>query len=272
MGSSDRGRRLSPLAILNWCGSNLPDILPTIARSARSDRSGESFKPKLCDATEATRPRKDSPEPQNVWNYVPESINQNSGISPSLLWGIITGFILIACVAHIVFLWSADLWSPFTRDLAIDHNDLPHRRSVHLNIGTSVLVAMAFVSSFPLILVGRFFPLATAGHVLAWATIVVACVAGLLTIIKSWRYCYHPRCPEYTFFNAGRRGSYDYDPVLDWLVHEQQPGWHPQLRGALLQLSVSSAVERRVSPAADSSAALCVVSVVDLSDGPAAFL
>jgi len=190
-----------PLAILNWCGSNLPEILPTIARSARSDRSGESFKPKLCDATEATRPRKDSSEPQNVWNYVPESINQNSGISPSLLWGIITGFILIACVAHIVFLWSADLWSPFTRDLAIDHNDLPHRRSVHLNIGTSVLVAMAFVSSFPLILVGRFFPLATAGHVLAWATIVVACLAGLLTIIKSWRYCYHPRCPEYTFFN-----------------------------------------------------------------------
>ncbi|MGD0445546.1 MAG: hypothetical protein ABSA39_16545 [Edaphobacter sp.] len=184
-----------PLAVLNWCGSNLPAILPTIVRD------GRSLMTRQCKPEQATKPSGDSPEPQNVWNYVPESINQNSGISPALLWGIITGFILLACIAHIAFLWSADLWSPVTRDLAIEHNDLPRRRSVYLNIGTSVLIAMAFVTSFPLILVGKFFPLATVGHVLAWATIVVACAAGLLTMFKTWRYCYHRHCPEYTFFN-----------------------------------------------------------------------
>src|SRR5579862_5523731 len=151
------------------------EMLPTI--SLPSNKAPELS---LCNEGDATRTSKNATEPQNVWNYVPESINQNSGISPSLLWGILTTFILLACVLHIAGLWAADLWSPLTRDLALEHNDLPHRRSVYLNIGTSVLVAMAFVISFPLIVVGRFFPLASTGHVLAWVTILTACAAGLL--------------------------------------------------------------------------------------------
>ncbi len=185
-----------PLAILNWCGSNMKEMLPTISLPSNKDPELS-----LCNERDATRTSRNAPEPQNVWNYVPESINQNSGISPSLLWGILTTFIFLACVLHIAGLWAADLWSPLTRDLALEHNDLPHRRSVYLNIGTSVLVAMAFVISFPLIVVGRFFPLASTGHVLAWVTILTACASGLLTLSKTWRYLHHSRRTEYTFFN-----------------------------------------------------------------------
>jgi hypothetical protein len=185
-----------PLAILDWCASNMREMLPTI--SLPPSKTPEL---KLCNEGDATQASRNAKEPQNVWNYVPESINQNSGISPSLLWGILTTFICLACALHIAGLWAADLWSPLTRDLALDHNDLPHRRSVYLNIGTSVLVAMAFVISLPLIVVGRFFPLATTGHVLAWVTILTACAAGLLTLSKTWRYFHHSKRPEYTFFN-----------------------------------------------------------------------
>jgi DNA-binding transcriptional MerR regulator len=184
-----------PLAILNWCGSNFPAILPTITRD------GESLVTGPCEPEQATKRASDSPQPQRVWDYVPESINENSGISPSLPWSILTGFLLLACVSHTAFLWAADLWSPFTRDLAIDQNDLPHRRAVYLNIGTSVLLAMVFVTVFPLILVGRFFPVATAGSVLAWVTLLAAGATGGFTFLKTWRYCHHQRQPMYTFFN-----------------------------------------------------------------------
>jgi hypothetical protein len=199
-----------PLAVLSWCGSDMEANLPTIflhkkGEETRRPNASPGWDPpvlKQCDeSTTAPSIMKTGLKSQNVWDNVPESINENSGISPSLLWGILTGFILLACVTHTVFLWAADLWSPLTRDLAIDQNDLPHRRAVYVNIGTSVLVAMAFVTTFPLIMVGHFFHLATAGNVLAWATLITACAAGVLTFMKTWRYCHHPRRPEYTFFN-----------------------------------------------------------------------
>jgi hypothetical protein len=186
-----------PLAVLDWCASDSLAILPTLSLVKGSRPVLEK-----CDENKATARDKRAPEPQNVWKYVPESINQNSGISPSLLWGVLASFIVLACIVHTAFLWAADLWSPLTRDLAIDQNDLPHRRSVYLNIGTSVLVAMAFVTAFPLILVGRFFHLADPGYVLAWVMIAAACLTGILTFAKTWRYCCPRQCHQYTFFNV----------------------------------------------------------------------
>jgi hypothetical protein len=110
-------------------------------------------------------------------------------------------FILALCLLHITLLWSANFWSPLTRDLAVDQNDQPHRRSVYLNIGTSVLAAMAFVTAYPLILVGHYYHLALPSHLFAWLTITAASAACLSTIAKTWPYRYHRRCVEYTFFN-----------------------------------------------------------------------
>jgi hypothetical protein len=184
-----------PLGILDWCGSGVEAILPTIQSSPAGPRE------KSCFETERSVPDKAGLGAQEVWKYLPESINRNSGISPSLLWMVLDTLLLILCLLHIVLLWGAQFWSPLTRDLAVDQNDQPHRRSVYLNIGTSVLAAMAFVTAYPMIRVGHYYHLALPGHVFAWFTLIAATVACLSTIIKTWGYRYHKCCPEYSFFN-----------------------------------------------------------------------
>jgi hypothetical protein len=184
-----------PLAVLDWCGSNLESILPTVKTNSSGSPLLES-----CNEKQSTAESKEVAT-QRASQFVPESIGENSGIAPSLPWGILTGFIILACVSHVAFFWAADLWSPFTRDLAIDQNDMPHRRAVYLNISTSVLAAMAFITAFPLIKVGSYLPLAVAGHVIAWTALGVGCLAASVTFARTWRYAHHPRQPEYVFFN-----------------------------------------------------------------------
>jgi hypothetical protein len=195
-----------PLGVLNWCGSDRVEILPTIQPAnppGSIDLPKGQHRPleKLCSETQTSLLNKAGNERQNVWDYVPESINRNSGIAPSLAWMVIDILLLVLCVLHIVFLWSAQFWSPSTRDLAIDHNDQPHRRSVHINIGTSVLAAMAFATAYPLILVGHYYHLAFPGHLFAWLTLIAAILACLSTIAKTWFYRYDRRRKEYSFFN-----------------------------------------------------------------------
>ncbi len=184
-----------PLAVLSWCASDHPEILPTISFNSGRPQTG------LCTEEKTSIPDEGAPAQQPVWKYIPESINENSGILPSLSWGILVGFILFACIGHCIFLISADFWSPFTRDLAIDHNDLPHRRAIHVNIGTSVLTALAFVIAYPLLRVGHYFHLAPGGYPLALLLLVCAALAIVCTVIKTWRYRSSSRQPLYGFFN-----------------------------------------------------------------------
>jgi hypothetical protein len=186
-----------PLAILRWCGSDGEQILPTIYPSAP-----KSEMEKTCAETNAAiLDDTHGHSQQEVWRYLPESINRNSGIAPSLVWTVVATILLILCLLHIVLVWAAQFWSPLTRDLAVDQNDQPRRRSVYLNIGTSVLATMAFVTAYPLIRVGHYYHLAQPGYLIAWFIFIAAAAACLSTIIKTWAYHYHKCCPEYTFFN-----------------------------------------------------------------------
>ncbi|WP_348267203.1 hypothetical protein P8936_15515 [Edaphobacter paludis] len=197
-----------PLAVLNWCGSGFDAILPTIwpakEEPSATPPKAQSFLLGPCMEDSATTVSAKTPPPptRKIWNDVPESINRNSGISPALLWGILVAFIFLACIGHCVLLLAADFWSPSTRDLAIDHNDLPHRRAVHLNIGTAVLAAIAFVVDYPLLRVGHYFHLALTGHILAWLTLVSALMACICTGWKTRRYLWPKRRPIYRFFNV----------------------------------------------------------------------
>lgn len=197
-----------PLAVLNWCGSGFDAILPTIWPSKEEPSAAppraQSFLLGPCKEDRATTVSAGTPPqpPRKIWNEVPESINRNSGISPALLWGILVAFIFLACIGHCVLLLAADFWSPTTRDLAIDHNDLPHRRAVHLNIGTAVLAAIAFVVDYPLLRVGHYFQLALTGHILAWLTLISALMACICTVCKTWRYLWPKQRPIYRFFNV----------------------------------------------------------------------
>jgi DNA-binding transcriptional MerR regulator len=186
-----------PLAVLNWCSSDLKGILPGISLSPGKP-------PTLQQCTEANVQisHDGPPDPKSARNSVPESINQNSGISPALSWGILASFICLAGVGHCIFLITADLWSPFTRDLAIDSNDLPYRRAVYLNIGTTVLAAAAFVTAYPLIWVGHYFHVANPGQIFVPALLLTALCASICTGWKTWRYFYHSKCRIYAFFNT----------------------------------------------------------------------
>jgi hypothetical protein len=188
-----------PLAILQWCGSDRKEILPTIYPNGKGPKSQVESP---CAENAAVVDDTKGPIEYEVAKHIPESINHNSGISPSLVWMVVDTFLLILCLLHVVLLWGAQFWSPLTRDLAVDQNDQPHRRSVYLNIGTSVLATMAFVTSYPLIRVGHYYHLASPGYLLAWFTLIAATVACLSTIIKTWAYHYHKCCPEYLFFNV----------------------------------------------------------------------
>jgi hypothetical protein len=186
-----------PLAVLRWCGSQQRAILPAIYI-----RGSDFEEERKCEEKTATDNDSTGEGKQELGKAVPESINRNSGISPSLVWMVIDIILLSLCLLHVVLLWGAQFWSPLTRDLAVDQNDQPYRRSVYLNIGTSVLAAMAFVTTYPLLRVGHYYHLALPGHCFAWFTLVAAAVACLSTITKTWAYHYHKCRPEYAFFNV----------------------------------------------------------------------
>lgn len=159
-----------PLGILDWCASNLGQILPTIKAGQLGDQK--------CAEPDTGKPAEKK--------SVPESIGRNSGISPSLSWIMLDTLIIVICLLHGALLWSAQYWSPLTRDLAVRQNDQPHRRSIYLNIGTAVLVAMAFVTAYPLLRVGHFYRLAPSSYLLVWSTLFAGLLALISTLFKTW--------------------------------------------------------------------------------------
>jgi hypothetical protein len=184
-----------PLAVLNWCASDFKLILPTI-RYRPSDGFVDD---ELCEKEIGTAPGRQVSQP--LWKHPRDSIDRNSGINPSLLWGVIAATLIIVCLGHSILLFSAQYWSPFTRDLAINENDQPRRRTIYLSIGTVVLVLMAYVTAFPLLRVNAVCQTTLAARSLAWTLLASAFVALVSTIIKTRRYFRNPGCKEYLFFN-----------------------------------------------------------------------
>jgi hypothetical protein len=111
-------------------------ILPTIQLQNPAPHPDQK-----CDEQETAtlNPSASKTNAQHVWDFVPESINRNSGISPSLVWMVLDTSILALCLLHIALLLGAQFWSPLTHDFAVGQNDQPHRRSVYT--GASVVAA-----------------------------------------------------------------------------------------------------------------------------------
>jgi len=106
-----------PLAILSLSSSGNPQILP-----------------------------KDLPQKPS-----PSAPPQKSTLFPSRLWDVLCAIVCFLCALHVAMLWTADYWSPFTRDLAIPDNDQPRRRSMYIHVATTMLFSMAFVVSSPVL-------------------------------------------------------------------------------------------------------------------------
>ncbi len=215
-----------PLAVLDWCSSKSDAILPTLFLSPSPIQ--------LTCSTARTAVFSESgiSKVQHVWDFVPEAINSNAGISPSFIWGVLAVAISLACVGHSLLLLSANFWSPFTRDLDIDCNDQPHRRAVYLNIGTSILVSMAFVTAWPLIVVHMFYAVTRlsgflTGWLLSWAFIAL-----LVTLVKTKHYLRHKDGWEYSLFNLIALGALIFSVVIwAFICSEGNSGDHRTYAG-----------------------------------------
>jgi hypothetical protein len=113
-----------PLAILNPCASEKRDILPALASESGSH---------TCSSLD-----------------VDLTVFRNLHGSPAFSWYFICVAISGICIIHAVFLLVANIWSPLTRDLAIQENDQPRRRAVYLHIAGATLFCMSMISVIPM--------------------------------------------------------------------------------------------------------------------------
>ncbi len=196
-----------PLGILSPCASNLPTILPNIGPdSPKQCGSPETplspelvsapldapFMPRLPLAPqEASFAQKEKPLASDS-SLTLERTPASPNAAPSLFWFVLCALISSLCIGHTTVMLSAEYWSAFTRDLAVRQNDQPRRRSVYINIGTSVLFSMAFVVSFPLfamlfplLSIHRFYIVDTPSFTAASVTLVSGFVALGATLSRT---------------------------------------------------------------------------------------
>jgi hypothetical protein len=185
-----------PLALLHPCASDTSSILP----SMKAEPERGAARDPLCikEHVESTAPADVIPPPSSTSVY---PIARRAGINPSLVWGVIAMTLLIACLGHAALIFSAQYWSPFTRDLAIDENDEPRRRTVYICIGTAMLCSMAYVTAFPLLRVAAVCHTSLISQFLAGGLLISALLALLSTFIKTRGYLGNGECREYLFFN-----------------------------------------------------------------------
>ena len=183
-----------PLGILNSCASNSGQMIPNIS-SKKADESGDltpQFQPAALDAPPIPKPL---PWTTQCTPGTPALTPQTGNASPSLLWAILCVFICCLSIVHAGLIWSAQYWSPLTRDLAVCQNDEPRRRTVYINIGTAMLFCIAFVITFPMIALAlpAQCPYFRYHHndrslVLACITLFSGLVAVVVTVIRTRHY------------------------------------------------------------------------------------
>ena len=128
------------------------------------------------------------PVPQPKSSYATPSRPRKLPIRPSLTWDFLCLFVFLLCAGHAVFLTAADYWSPFTRDLAIDQNDQPSRRSMSIHIGAVMLFFMAFVAACPIFIAYHLIKFQWLDFLVAVVTLAGGCFALCLTLIRTARY------------------------------------------------------------------------------------
>ncbi len=152
-----------PLGILDQCVSYAEPTLPDIAVSP----DGTSAHPASCTSSANADP--------------PRVFESGVRVYPSLFWFALCILVILLCVGHSAVLFTANFWSPLTRDLAIESSDMPLRRAVYVNIATAMLFCLGFVVAYPL------FPVFRASmwsfNAVVWA--VLTLLAATLSLIAT---------------------------------------------------------------------------------------
>lgn len=166
-----------PLGILSMCASNWSEILPTIDRDNKTRTCKVPIKAKQTGKV-----------PQNgkgQRSATDQTTLQQLRIYPSLLWIVICTLVSLLCLLHFLILCVADYWSPFTRDLAVNDNDQPRRRSMYVHVGTAMLFSMALVVAWPVIALAFLVELNRPSIALSCWTLACGLLAFLAVLCKT---------------------------------------------------------------------------------------
>ena len=132
----------------------------------------------------------DSGPENNKWQILESNDSKPRAIDPekrqplplyaARSWMILCTLISLLCILHLTAILVATYESPATCDLALHDNSEPHRRSMYIHIGSSMLFCMSFVISFPLFETQRFFHLH--GLNIA-AAVIVLCLGSAVVAV-----------------------------------------------------------------------------------------
>ncbi len=162
-----------PLGLLSPCASDQPRILPSFDNEMNAE------------ACQEQKLHLSSNPP--LLRYVK--------IYPSLVWIVLCTLISLLCIVHVVMLLVADYWSPFTRDLAIKDNDQPHRRSMYVFLGATMLFSMVFVIVFPVLSLSRLVDMSHGSMILCVWTLLWALLAVFVTVLRAGKGLWWETCP-----------------------------------------------------------------------------
>ena len=109
-------------------------------------------------------------------------------VAPGRAWNFLCVLVIGLCVFHAVSVWSADFWSPFTRELAVDQGDQPRRRAMYVNIATVMLFCMALVLAIPAFSMFRIAEADFSSRFLSGAVTAAGILTALVTLGRIRRY------------------------------------------------------------------------------------
>ena len=113
---------------------------------------------------------------------------KNALIYPSLLWWVLCVLVSLLCLSHTVILGAANYQYLFTRDLAIDDNDQPRRRSMALQVGAVMLFCMAFAVAWPLLWLRYLAQTGSVDVFIGCVTLALGVASVLVTLWKTWYF------------------------------------------------------------------------------------
>jgi len=160
-----------PLAYLNPCASDADFILPPVAYSTSQAKT--PAQPKVGGTDQPCIDR-------------PVSIEGTSSVIelyPSQIWTLLSMLIILLCVLHGGLLLTAEPNSSFGRDLAIEGNNNPRRRSMYIQIASAALACLSYVIAYPALALRL--SLAKVGILQAVATVLLGVCAFAVAIWKA---------------------------------------------------------------------------------------
>lgn len=134
-----------PLGVLNLMASDTPEFMPRIAQDGTINPAPLP----AVDQRQAQTPENDVPSVTNFLGYLKKG--GRTYVYASLPWTVLAWLVSLLCLWHATTVFTADYWSPLTRDLAVRDNDQPYRRSMYIHAATASLVLVAFAVFCPVL-------------------------------------------------------------------------------------------------------------------------